>query len=367
LDQLLQQRNLPDIMKMEDGAQVTTREQWEIRRRQILDILCREEYGFPPEAPLELTAEIIGREENFCAGKVTLTRIMLKTRLNQGEFSFPLYCALPKGVQNAPAFIHINFRDCVPDRYMPTEEICDHGFAVLSFSYQDVCPDIDDGFAAGLSAVLYRDGKRRAADAGKIAMWAWAASRVLDYALTLEGIDRDNIAVVGHSRLGKTALLTGALDTRFSCVISNDSGCCGAALSRGKTGMHLADMRYPYWYCESYPGYANREDELPFDQHFLLSLIAPRRLYVASAWEDSWADPLSEFLSCVAADEVYRFLGIKGFIYPDRLPAPGDIFHEGAIGYHVRPGTHYLSRYDWQRFMDYMKKTNIQGFAGGNP
>lgn len=350
----LTHRGLPDILTAADGEPVVTQADWACRRREIRDILCREEYGFLPP-PVKTDYEVLESDDGFCAGSVLLEKVRLTVRLPQGAFSFPVCCARPKG-KVCPAFILVNFRDDVPDRYFPAEEICDHGFAVISFGYEDVTRD-DADFSDGLAGVLYRGSARKADDPGKIALWAWAAMRVMDYAQTLEGVDHGNIAVVGHSRLGKTALLAGALDERFAFVFSNDSGCSGAAVSRGKCGETVGDIvaHFPYWFCENYRRYAGNETGMPFDQHFLLSLAAPRHLYVASAAEDRWADPVSEYLGCIAADRVYRFLGRAGFDSPPRLPETGDSFHHGRIGYHLRSGRHYLSRCDWLQFMEYMR------------
>lgn len=180
----------------------------------------------------------------------------------------------------------------------------------------------------------------------------------MDYAYTLDCFDFNRAAVVGHSRLGKTALWAGALDERFTHVISNNSGCSGAAITRQKKGERIRDIIrvFSRWFCDNYQKYVDKEELLPFDQHFLVAAIAPRKVYVASAIEDEWADPVSEFLSCYAASEVYEKLGLKGFISSDRLPEAGEYFHEGNIGYHLRKGTHYLSREDWNLFMDYMEK-----------
>ena len=180
----------------------------------------------------------------------------------------------------------------------------------------------------------------------------------MDYAQTIPNLDLSKATVIGHSRLGKTALLTGAIDERFTCTISNNSGCSGAAISRGKQGETIKDIyeRFPFWFCKNYKKYIDNEFNLPFDQHFLLASIAPRKVYVSSAQDDLWADPISEFLSCVAASEVYEKLGLKGFIYPNRLPKAGDVFHKGNIGYHLRAGKHYLSREDWINFIKFLKQ-----------
>ncbi len=351
-------RGVPDVLKFKDGTQITTKEQWPLLRKEIISTLCNEEYGFLPPEPSNMMVDIVSEDTKFCAGKVTLTKVILKLQMDRGEFSFPVYCSIPNDAKSLPAFIHICFRDNVPDKYMPVEEICDNGFAIFSFCYNDVVVDANVGFKQGLSTLLYKDGNRNPNDCGTIAMWAWAASRVMDYVQTFDVIDKDNIAVVGHSRLGKTALLTGGLDERFAYVISNDSGCSGAAITRDKTGEHIHHITksFPHWFCENYKKYVNKEQDLPFDQHFLLALTAPRKLYVASAEADSWADPDSEYLSCIAASPVFELLGVKGFVHPDKYPEPGDVFHNGNIAYHLRKGTHYFGRYDWQKFMEYITK-----------
>lgn len=334
---------------------------WPDRRRQILEVLCREEYGFLPRTHDSLRWEV-QEEESFCAGKATLRKVMLTAQFGEEAFSFPVCASVPCSAGPHPFFVYIGFGDGVPDRYLPIEEICDRGFAVLSFNYQDISADGAEGqsgqYGDGLAEVIFRNVKREDSHCGKIALWAWAASRVLDYAQSLPDLDLKSAAVIGHSRLGKTALLAGALDERFACVISNDSGCSGAALSRMKEGESIETITraFPYWFCGNYPKYAGNEQAQPFDQHFLLAAVAPRKVYVASASQDAWANPPAEYLACYAAGEVYEKLGLKGLEAPDRLPQEGDVFQDGDIGYHMRKGTHYLSREDWNRFMDYMER-----------
>lgn len=344
LKELLNKRNLPELTD----------------RKTMLDILCKEEYGYLPPPPDKLTWSVEkGIVRNFCAGKAALDKVVLTTEFSHGKFSFPIYVAIPAEKQKHPFFIHINFRDNVPDRYMPTEEIIDHGFAVISFCYKDVTSD-DADFTNGLAGVLDKDGRKRDDSAGKIAIWAWAAHRAMDYAQTLDNLDLNRSIVCGHSRLGKTALLTAALDERFACAFSNDSGCSGAALSRGKQGENIENIckSFPYWFCKKYETYANKEHLMPFDQHYLLASMAPRLAYVSSAEEDSWADPDSEFLACVTASEAYEKMGLKGFIHNNKLPAAGETCHAGAIGYHLRKGSHCFSREDWLIFMNYFGQTS---------
>ena len=326
-------------------------------RDEMLEILRREEYGYLPPKPDRMEWKV---QENcipsFCAGKVTAQRVELTVYPGDTPFTFPFIAVIPKAKEPCPFFIHINFRPDVPDRYMPTEEITDNGFAVLSFCYNDVTSDNGD-FTNGLAGILYPNGKREPTDPGKIALWAWAAQRVLDYAAQEPRLDMSRAMVCGHSRLGKTALLCGATDERFFLAYSNNSGCSGAAITREKTGERVEQItrNFPYWFCENYKKYIGKESDMPFDQHYLIASIAPRYTYVASALEDSWADPTSELLSCVAATPAYESHGLAGMICEDRLPVAGDEYHEGCIGYHLREGLHYFGREDWNKLMKFVK------------
>jgi hypothetical protein len=322
----------------------------------MLNILLEEEYGYIPPRPDIINFKIDEKPlvNKFCAGKATLHKITAVCTFGEKIFSFPFYRILPTKKTKHPFFIHINFRPDVPDRYQPTEELVDNGFAVLSFCYNDVTKDNDD-FTDGLAGILYENGKRNSNDCGKIAMWAWAAQRVMDYAETLSNVlDLDCAIVCGHSRLGKTALLAAATDERFKFAHSNDSGCSGAAITRGKVGEQLSNICkvFPYWFCENYLNYAKNDCTIPFDQHYLIASIAPRYVSIASAIEDTWADPNSEFLACVASSESFE----NGFICEDRLPIVGDIFFEGDIGYQLRDGTHYFSREDWLKLIHFINK-----------
>lgn len=329
-----------------------------MEKSEIIRLLLEEEYGFLPSAPNSVTAEAESVDESFCAGKADLQKIRLHCSADWGDFSFPISYVCPKGKKEpVPAFIHINFRDLVPDKYQPTEEIIDAGYAVFTLYYQDVSSDTDD-FTDGLAGVVYPGGQREKNRCGKIGLWAWAAMRVMDYALTLPELDHARITVAGHSRLGKTALLAGALDERFFCAYSNDSGCSGAALSRENTGetIEVICNTFPYWFCENYKKYAGNEEALPFDQHYLIAANLPHRVYAASAVGDAWACPKNEYLSCTAASEYFESRGKAGFVHPDRLPLTGEAFHDGYIGYHLREGCHYFSREDWMNLIAYVNK-----------
>ena len=347
LKELLKERDIPPLLA----------------REKMLDILQKEEYGYMPPKPDKMTFEESreffrsGRSaKDNCAGKATIKRVDITCELLGKSFTFPVLSAVPTKEGKHPFFIVLNFGRTAPDMYLPAEEIIDNGFAFFMICYEDITGD-DGDFTNGLAGVLYENGVRKADDAGKIAMWAWAAQRVMDYAETLDCLDMAHSCVCGHSRLGKTAMLTAATDERFAFAHSNNSGCSGAAITRGKEGEHVKNIckNFSYWFCENYKAYIENEDKMPFDQHYLAACIAPRYLSVASAENDKWADPDSEMLTCVAASEAYEKMNKTGFVCEDRLPKVGDVYHHGSIGYHLRDGEHYFSRYDWNMVMEFIR------------
>ncbi len=353
IEKFAEKRGLPSLPEI-------TEENWSTVRRQLMEIFFNEEYGTPIPEPSEISFHeepITGAR--FCAGFAVQYEVKVHTVVCGKPFDFSFMACIPKADGPHPFFVLNNFHLGEPNEYLPIEEIIDRGFAVLHLNYKNITSD-DGDFTTGLAACVYPDGaENRAGNApGKIMMWAWANMRLMDYAMTLPCLDHENGAVIGHSRLGKTALVTGMLDERFRYIIANNSGCSGDALSRGNQGERLRDIikTFPYWFCENYKQYTDKVKELPMDQHMLLATIAPRTVLTGAAYEDTWADPISQFLSCVAASPAWQQLGEDGLLCPDRLPEPNDNWDDGKLCFHYRYGVHFLSRLDWCAYMDTIDK-----------
>ena len=344
----------PDLLRFADGSEVTA-DDVNDRRLEILDILSVNAYGRFPPKPRRVTGSMENTGERTCCGHALEKDVTVCFDTPKGNYFFPVNYFEPVGGGKHPLIVCINFRPDRYDKYVPAEEVIDRGYALASFCYEDVTSD-DGDFSDGLAGMFDRpmDGT----GFGKITLWAYAVSRVIDYFSTLDNIDPDEIAVIGHSRLGKTALWCAANDPRVKYVCSNDSGCMGAAYHRThhEGGETLADITrvFPFWFCNNLLRFPDHMEKLPFDQHLLIAACAPRYVCVNSAEQDAWADPCSEQLSCAAASPMWTLYGREGFIGPETPAKVGDGFPEGHIAYYLRDGKHYLGRADWNHFMDFI-------------
>ncbi|RYX86529.1 acetylxylan esterase [bacterium] len=362
----LSERYLPEVLQLASGKKVTMPAQWPARRAEILELFRRYVYGRNPvERPADLRFVVKSTDPNAMGGTATLKQVAIEFAGGKGTINLILFTPNNRTAASPVFLLACNrgARNIDPTRenkseFWPAEELIKRGYVAAAFLVSDLDPDKDDDFKNGVHGLFdpprLGDEKRSPDAWATIAAWAWGASRVLDYLESDKDVDAKRVAIVGHSRGGKTALWAGATDPRFALVVSNDSGSTGAALARGKRGETIAliNKTFPYWFNTTYKTFDGNENELPVDQHQLIALMAPRPVYIASAIDDEWADPQSEFLSGVAASPVYELLGKKGMTVTS-FPELEKPLHAGFIGYHVRRGGHDLSAYDWTQFMDF--------------
>jgi len=341
---------LPDPLVLADGRKVRDARTWTRKRRpELLRLFETHVYGRTPSGGPRPRFVIGKIDPSALGGRATRKEVAITFGKGAAARRLDLLLHLPNAAKApAPVFLGLNFQrnDAVK---WPVETIVERGYGVASAYYGDLFPDRADG--ASESVLTLFPAERGPEAWGAIGVWAWAMSRALDYLETDRAVDAKRVALIGHSRIGKAALWAGAQDTRFALVISNESGCGGAALSKRIYGETVAAItkRFPHWFCANFARYADREADLPVDQHELLALIAPRPLYVASAVDDRWADPKGEFLGALGADPVYRLLGKDGLPVRE-MPAVDQPIH-GTIGYHVRSGGHDLSDADWRHYL----------------
>ena len=380
---------LPDPLVSMEGEPVETVETWTSKRvPEIQRLFAHYMYGYMPP-PVDIQAVVEDVDPHFLEDTAIKKHVTLSFK-NDAAPSISVLLVIPKDRPDpSPVFLGLNFygnhsvlddRDIplstkwLPDRgagvveNLATEEargtskarwniteVVGQGYAVATLYHGDIDPDKND-FTDGMHAAIPVDGLTERTDGswGALSAWAWGLHRVVDYLITDPDIDPDRIAVMGHSRNGKAALWAGATDPRIGLVISNQSGCGGAALSRRKMGetVEAINTRFPHWFNRRFHQFNEDEDRLPLDQHMLIALIAPRPVLIASAVEDDWADPEGEFLALKAAEPVYKLFGLAGLNNESVLPDTNRLI--GAeMGYHLRPGGHGIGPEDWNAFVHF--------------
>jgi (4-O-methyl)-D-glucuronate---lignin esterase len=384
--------SLPDPLLLANGRRVSTPGAWSDQRRpELLQLFRREMYGRSPGKPAHMSFELAAIDQHALGGLAERKEVMVYFAGRKDGPRMRLLLYLPAAAHGpVPVFLGLNFggnqtvvsdpgirlaqvwprggasgviakhaateksRGSAAARWQ-VEKILQQGYGLATAYYGDIEPDFNGGIQYGVRPLFFKAGKAApAADGwGAIGAWAWGLSRALDYLETDKQVDARRVAVMGHSRLGKTALWAGAEDTRFAMVISNCSGEGGAALSRRMFGEQPKDLntRFPYWFDANYRKYSDHETNLPFDQHELIALIAPRPVYIATAAEDLWADPKGQFLAAVAAGPVYELLGKQGLGTSEMPGLNQPIMRD--IGYHNRTGKHDVTEYDWEQYLKF--------------
>ena len=372
--------NLPELMRTSDGRTVTTKEEWErVRRPEILRFFTEEMFGVRPvERPADLRFERLVPDRTAFGGTALRKRMVASFSGPRGSFRFSFTAFIPTAAKKpAGTFVHIccpriSSGDADPDTglpngYWPVREIIRRGYATIAYQPEELAWDeyhpryIDGRFVSidpDFTNDVYACFAERRTDRswGMISVWAWGASRVADWIETEPSLDAGRIAVVGHSRCGKTALWCGATDERFALVCANESGCCGAKLNHVALPyaepIGICNKCNPQWFCRAFRKYDGRDAWTPYDQHWLIALSAPRLVCIASASDDTGAGPWGEFLGARHASPAWRLYGREGLV-EDGTYMIGRPYQDGSVGYHLRRGRHGLTAYDWDRYLDF--------------
>jgi hypothetical protein len=381
---------LPDPLVMLDGSRVITKQQWEEQRRPELKALFQHYmYGNLP-AKTSVKATLTASNDDLFGGKATWQSFTLHYG-PKGTPPLELLLIVPKTQKGVPpVFVGINFcgnHSVLADPKVPlemswfwggcpgckdhvaleegrggqvdkwnAEMIVDRGYALATFYYGDVDPDKrDNDFTDGVHPHFFKDGQTEPGkhDWGAVAAWAYGTHRVIDFLEANQSVDTNRLALVGHSRLGKATLFAGALDERIKVVIPHQAGCGGTAPNRFNVGesVERINTSFPHWFNDTFPEFNKQVERLPFDQHCLAALCAPRAVLFSNAEQDQWADPNGQFNMLKAADPVYRFLGVDG-LRPDSKPEMGKLI-DSRLGYYIRPGKHSMNADDWKVFLDF--------------
>ncbi len=384
---------LPDPLRTFTGRKIRNERRWLKKGRpELLDFFTTNVYGkVPGELGFE-SYDVFEQSDNALNGKARRKQVDLVFKKNGRTLHFNILIYLPQKETNVPVFLGYNFYGnhtitddvevLISDAWSrnqpsvgivhnqlteqsrgfrsgkwPIDKIIEAGYGLATIFYCAVDPDKDD-FTDGVHPFFYSDGRQRPAanEWGAISAWAWGLSRAMDYFEEDEDIDHDSVVLFGHSRLGKTALWAGATDQRFAAVISNNSGCGGAALSKRRFGETVGRInnQFPHWFCKNFRNYNLNEEALPVDQHELIALIAPRPVYIASAEDDLWADPRGEFLSAFYATPVYELFGKTGI--PSREMPEINVPVQNTVAYHIRSGGHDVTDFDWEQYIRWAQK-----------
>lgn len=389
--------HLPDILE-----NVKNVEEWEQRRKHLWQTVMETEYGIRPDLPYETSFALTDADEEAVDGTAVRKTYEITVKTELGEWKYPLYVWIPKSEEKVPLnlFLSVRKRESVPmalpegvtmeslmaqmmplirhpERSMPQEmpsanppfymdknidmeywpvRMClNEKIAMAGIYIDDVELDNPAAFPSGLAS-LFSTKERSENEWGAISVWAFGASIALDCLLEHDEFDPEHISVTGHSRAGKAAIVAALNDTRFTRTFSNESGCCGSAISREKEGENITtiQMSFPHWFAPKFKEYAQNEDALPFDQHTVLALLAPRKLYVASGDTDCWSGPAWEYEGIRQASKVWELYGEKS-LFTEEMPNVNEPIEQVSLAYHRREGGHDLRRYDWEQFMKYSR------------
>jgi hypothetical protein len=392
-EKLPSQPEMPNPLVILDGTKVTTKADWEAKRRpELKELFQHYMYGKYPAKPEKVTGKVLFEDAKAFGGKGTLREV----EITFGPPEWPkiyLLMAVPNGKTPAACFVGPNFQGnhCLvadervritPDwcyanypgvknnkataegrgkvlDVWPFEQALDKGYAVATFYSGDIQPDRPDVLEGMRKVLGVAAGKKDPAETATIMWWAWGVQRAVDFLVTEKSIDPKRIAVVGHSRLGKTALLAGAFDERIALVIPHQSGCGGAGPSRSKNSKAEPVSRitkaFPHWFCGHFTAFGPDTTKLPFDQNCLVAICAPRPVLMTNAEEDQWANPDGQFDVLKAAAPAYELYEVAKPVVAEKMPATGKLASE-RLGYFIRTGKHSMTPDDWKVYLEFADK-----------
>lgn len=390
-ERLVPNYTLPSLLTLNSGKKVTTKSVWENKRRpEIIALLKKEFYGVMPGKPKRMRFDVFDLDTSAMGGTAIRKQIKVTFDANVDSVFMDILMYIPKKLRHkAPVIVGLNFggnqevttdsavkitHSWVPKKaagainhhatsasrgvassVWPIDKMLAEGFASATVYYGDIDPDYDDDHNAVQS--LYPELQNRQDNFSSVGAWAWGLSRVMDYLETDPDIGKKEVVLTGLSRLGKAAIWAGATDERFAMLISTESGKGGDALFQRQFGESVDRINkvFPQWFCHNFGKYAGKINEMPFDQHEVLALMAPRPLYVGSAEEDLNEDPKGEFLALKATEPVYRLYGFPG-LPTEKMPAVNQAIHGVQLAYHLREGKHGITSFDWENYFEFIKR-----------
>ena len=391
------QFELPDVLASPDGKiKASSAFEWlQSVRPRVLDYIQSQMYGYMPLRPKQMRFELREESGDAFGGIAVRRQIRIHVKDAGGEHFIDLLLYIPKNAKKpVPVFHGLNFcgnHSVVDDPAVflpagwvrnssyptltvkdnkpreehrgkmgfrwPVEKLLKSGYAFSTAHYGDIYPDKESEDSSADSIYKIFDKSSGFSQGPATIAWAWGNSRIIDCLQSQPEIDSSRIAVTGQSRLGRTAILTGALDERVALTLGNNPGCMGTAISRRRFGerIDLICKRFPFWFSPNLNKYFGKENELAVDQHNLVACIAPRLVYVASASEDYWGDPKGELMGLVEAEKVYRLFGAKNMPSMENLEVEKPFLGD-AMGFHLRKGPHNMMPYDWENYIKFAQE-----------
>lgn len=381
---------LPDPLIFLNGNKVKSAKDWSLRREEIIKLYDENIYGYSPSRPKNMSFNVVEEDRNALNGKAIRKQVVINLLGNEDGPKINMLIYLPAKLKKpAPLFLGLSFspvHEVYPDKkiiihdewdrrktktkIIPTEEsrgtakgweidkCIDRGYGIAIIYYCDLEPDFIGGSKFGIKPYFYKKGQTEPAanEWGAISQWAWGLRRGMDYLEKDKDVDSKRVIIVGHSRLGKSALWAGAQDKRFAAVVSSCSGEMGAALARRDFGetVDTIGLKFPHWFCENFQKYKKHWNDLPVDSHMLISLIAPRPVFISTGSEDPWSDPKGQFLAAVAAGPVFRLLGKEDLGTVQMPPLDAPIYN--TLGFQIHKGIHAVLSEDWDKFLYFADK-----------